>query len=106
MTHNKLCDIFNEIHHADWALSDFLYLVFQHKDTDEKEIKHDHGNAVQRSLTGGCIYTPGHIINSWFHSPYGCKKDPFLMFSIMMPCTEISSVKLCLTSFVVQVVEQ
>jgi len=25
---DKLCDIFNEIHRADWALSNFLYLVF------------------------------------------------------------------------------
>lgn len=63
-TDDKLRDIFNEIHRADWALSDFPYLVFRHKDADGKEIKHNHGNAVQRFLTGGCIYTPGHIINS------------------------------------------
>ena len=45
-TDDKLCDILNEIHCADWALSDFLYLVFQHKDADGKETKHNHGNAV------------------------------------------------------------
>ena len=80
-TDDKLRDIFNEIHRADWALSDFLYLVFRHKDADGKEIKHNHGNAVQRFLTGGCIYTPGHIINSWFHSPYGHEKDASHVFS-------------------------
>jgi len=105
-TDDKLRDIFNEIHRADWALSDFLYLVFRHKDADGKEIKHNHGNAVQRFLTGGCIYTPGHIINSWFHSPYGREKDTSLMFSVTTPYTEISSVRSCLTSFAVQVVEQ
>jgi len=105
-TDDKLRDIFNEIHRADWALSDFLYLVFRHKDADGKEIKHNHGNAVQRLLTGGCIYTPGHIINLWFHSPYGREKDASLMFSVTTPYTEISSVRSCLTSFAVQVVEQ
>jgi hypothetical protein len=105
-TDDKLRDVFNEIHRADWALSDFLYLVFRHKDADGKEIKHNHGIAVQRFLTGGCIYTPGHIINSWFHSPYGHEKDASLMFSVTTPYTEISSVRSCLTSFAVQVVEQ
>jgi hypothetical protein len=105
-TDDKLRDIFNEIHRADWALSDFLYIVFRHKDADGKEIRHNHGNTVQRFLTGGCIYTPGHIINSWFHSPYGCKEDASLMFSVTTPYTKISSVRSCLTSFAVQVVEQ
>jgi hypothetical protein len=107
-TDDKLRGIFQEIHAADWALSDFLYFVFRHKDTNGKEIKHQqgHGIAVQRFLTGSCLYTPAHIIDSWFHSPYACEEDTSLMFSTTMPYTEISSVRSCLTSFAVQIVER
>jgi hypothetical protein len=107
-TDDKIRDIFQEIHGADWALSDFLYFVFRHKDTNGKAIKHDqgHGIAVQRFLTGSCLYTPAHIIDSWFHSPYGSDEDTSLMFSTMIPYTEISRVRSCLTSFAVQIVER
>jgi hypothetical protein len=33
-TDQKLYDIFKVIHDTDWGLSDFLYFVFRHKDTD------------------------------------------------------------------------
>jgi len=35
-TEDKLRDMLKEIHLANWTLSDFLYLVFRHKDADGK----------------------------------------------------------------------
>ena len=106
---DKLNDIFNEIEEADWSLSHFLFYVFRHKGDDGKDIhrRKAHANTVQKFLAGNTRYTPADILMSWFHTPDGrLDRESDLMYSVLIPYSNIKPVRPCLTSFAVQIVEQ
>jgi hypothetical protein len=73
-----------------------------YKDTDENEIHREqaHANMVQKFLAGNCVYTPAHILHSWYHSKDGRQEDPTLMFSTIYG--DFS----CLTLFAPQIIER
>jgi len=106
-TNQKPHDIFKVIHDADWGLSDFLYFVFQHKDTDGNEIhcEQAHANMVQKFLARNCVYMLAHILHLWYYSKDGRQEDPTLMFSTTKPYMEISAIHKYLTSFAAQIIE-
>jgi hypothetical protein len=98
-TDQKLYDIFKVIRDANWALSDFLYFAFRHKNTNGEDIHCEpaHSNMVQKFLAGNCVHTPARMLDSWYHSKDGRHEDKSPMFSTTTSFTEIRGIRECLT---------
>jgi len=111
-TADKLAAIFDAIRDVNWTLGEFLYHTFQTKDKDGQDMKrsHQHSKYATHFLQGQTAYTPGIILECWYHSPdgrvHGGSGQEVSMYATTPVYTKIKPARAALTAFAAQIVEK
>ena len=111
-TTDKLATVFNAIRDANWTLGEFLYYTFQTKDKNGQDVKRttQHSMYATQFLQGQTTYTPGIILECWYHSAdgrvHGGLAQEVPMYATTPVYMKIKPARAALTAFAAQIVEK